>query len=236
MAGNGCSRRGGDVLSRCVSAVAIVSVAAVCAGYLWFERHQVQRAARVRFLERRRCGAMRWCAPGPAASTAEVLERRIEDAVRCADVALAYYERLFPQGAPRESPFQLRRARVDAAQRRFAAAATGLQGAVSDWLEDLEVRQPDDQSCLAVGRVQAWLLDHPVPTRFPVGPDAGTAEATVDVLENALANLRRRRVAAPGAGPFRGLGHCAALGQDVTTPSVTVPLRHADGSRAAASP
>jgi hypothetical protein len=223
----GWQRRPLDVPSTCVSAVAIVSVAAVCAGYLCVERHQVRRAAQARFLERRRSGVLRWCEPGVSGELAasRTLERDIESVVRTADFAWSYYDRLFLCGAPGESPFQLRRARVDAAQRRFSAAARRLERAASSWLALAESEPSvDAQSRLAVTRMQSWLRDQPVPTRFPVGESADSLHATVDVLENALANLRQRRGRDLGADPFR---HGEAR-QDVIDRAPPVPPRQAD--------
>gem|GEM_PF-2458411 len=220
-----------------MSAVAIVSVAAVCAGYLWLERHQVRRAARARFLERRRQGALRWCEPGFSSEcpAARALESSIDDAVRCADVAWSYYDRLFLAGSPGESPFQLRRGRVDTAQRRFAEATARLEAAAADWLAVCEHDSAvGAQSKIAVQRMQAWLAEHPVPDRFPVGEGAGSVRTAVDVLENALANLRQRRVDGARTDPFRHVAGAGASRQDVTRTALRVPARH--GSPASYSP
>ena len=160
------------------------------------------------------------------------LERHIEDAVLHADVAWSYYDRLFLRGAPGESPFQLRRARVDAAQRCFAVAAARLEQEAAAWLDRCASdRSVDDQSKLAVGRMQQWLHEHPVSARFPVGTEAGSVNATVDVLENALANLRQRRVQGSGVDPFRR----GSEGQDVTNSGSPMPSRHVTAARYHAS-
>ncbi|MBV1860850.1 MAG: hypothetical protein KUG77_20715 [Nannocystaceae bacterium] len=213
-----------------MSGVAIVSVAAVYAGYLWFERHQVRRFARVRTLQRRQRGVLRWCEPAfiLADPASQLLERHIEDAVRCADFAWSYHRRLFQRGAG-ESPFQLRRTRVDAAQRRFARASERLERQATAWLASAESETgPDEQSRLAVVRMHTLLCEHPASKRYPVGDDHMVA-ATVDVLENALANLRQRRTRGV-ADPFRGVADGVA-GQDVTPRSTDVPQRHVGGSR-----
>lgn len=218
-----------------MSGIAIVSVAGVCAGYLWFERHQVRRAARARTLERRQLGVLRWCEPTPVLDqpVSKLLERRIEDAVRSADFAWSYHQRLFLRGASGESPFQLRRARVDGAQRRFAQAAECLDLQAVAWLTLAESDPAiDEQSKLAVARMHGWLGEHPVSKRFPVGDDQ-VVVATVDVLENALANLRQRRMRGSGTDPFRQ-GVDAAAGQDVTLGRKPVPLRHVSASTFAA--
>lgn len=210
-----------------VSGVAIVSVAAVCAGYLWLERHQVRRAAKVRGRERRQLGVLRWSEPDPdlGRPASNLLERRIEDAVRCADFACAYHQRLFLRGADGESPFQLRRARVDAAQRRFAQASERLEHEAAAWLSSAESDPAiDEQAKLAVARMHGWLGEHPVSGRFPIGNDQPIA-ATVDVFENVLANLRQRRGRGLGADPFRHAVDGAAR-QDVTSMSEPVPPRH----------
>lgn len=219
-----------DVPSSSVSAVAIVSVAAVCAGFLWVERHQVRRAAQARFLERRRCGALRWCEPDVSSElvASRALERDIEAVVRSADFAWSYYDRLFLCGPPGESPFQLRRARVDAAQRRFAAASRRLERAAASWLA-LAESEPDldAQAKLAVGRMHAWLAEQPIPSRFPAGDEVSSLHATVDVLENALANLRQRRARDPAADPFR----TDAPRQDVIAGGPFVSARQAEPLR-----
>lgn len=217
-----------------MSAVAIVSVAAVCAGFLWVERHQVRRAAQARFLERRRSGVLRWCEPGvpEELASSKSLERDIEAVVRSADFAWSYYDRLFLCGAPGESPFQLRRARIDAAQRRFASASRRLERAAASWLAIAESESGvDEQAKLAVGRMHAWLTEQPTPTRFPVGSSADSVHATVDVLENALANLRQRRGGDLGADPFRGSVGGPGGGsarQDVIDPRPVVSPRQSD--------
>ncbi len=210
--------------------MAIVSVAAVCAGYLWLERHQVRRAARVRGEQRRHVGVLRSCEPGVAADppASKSLERCIEDAVRSADFACAYHQRLFLRGASGESPFQLRRARVDAAQRRFAQASLRLEEQAGQWLSSAESDPSiDAQAKLAVARMHDWLGEHPVSKRFPVGDDQPVT-ASVDVFENALANLRQRRGRGSGADPFRHAVGAAAR-QDVTPTSERVPPRHDAG-------
>ena len=155
----------------------------------------------------------------------KLLERRIERAVAHADVAWSYYDRLFLSGAAGESPFQFRRSRVDAAQRRFAAAAARLEREAASWLSISEFDPAiDDQSKLAVRRMQQWLDEHPVPARFPVGAEAGSVNATLDVLENALANLRQRRMQGASADPFRRVSE--RVGQDVTRHRLGVSRRH----------
>lgn len=155
----------------------------------------------------------------------ELLERRVEGAVRSADFAWSYHQRLFLQGAPRESPFQLRRARVDGAQRRFAQAAERLELQTVAWLTRAETDPTiDDQSKLAVARMHDWLVEHPVSKRFPVGNDQPVL-ATIDVFENVLANLRQRRTRGSGADPFRH-GADTAARQDVTSGGKPVPPRH----------
>ena len=195
---------------------------------MWLERHQVRRAAKTRTLERRHLGSLRQREPESASKVPSVkaLERRIEEAVGSADFACAYHHRLFERGASRESPFQLRRARVDAAQRRFAQASTRLEAEAEAWLGVAELdASVDEQSRLAVGRMCRWLAEHPVSKRFPVGDDQAVI-ATVDVLENALANLRQRRMQGWAEDPFRGVVDAAAR-QDVTPASAPVTPRHA---------
>lgn len=214
-----------------MSGVAIVSVAAVCAGYIWLERHQVRRAAKVQMRERRRVGVLRWCEPAPVVGqpASAALEAGIEGAIRAADFACAYHQRLFSSDAARESPFQLRRARVDAAQRRFFEAAARLGDLTAQWLSSTDADPAvDEQARLAVARMREWLDEHPVTKSFPVGVDQPMA-ATVGVFENVLANLRQRRMRISGADPFRH-GVEAAVRQDVTVAPGRVPPRHVRAS------
>ena len=175
---------------------------------------------------------LRWCEPSgvQALPASKLLERRIERAVACADVAWSYYDRLFLCGAEGESPFQFRSSRVDAAQRRFAVAAARLEREAAGWLSvsdsDLSI---DDQSKLAIRRMQQWLSEHPVPARFPVGDEAGSMNVTIDMLENALANLRQRRMQGASADPFRQ--DSARVGQDVTSQRLDVSRRHVSTAR-----
>lgn len=164
-------------------------------------------------------------------SASQLLERRIEDAVRSADFACSYHQRLFVQGAPRESPFQLRRARVDAAQRRFAQASERVELQTAAWLSSAEFDPTiDEQSKLAVARMHDWLAEHPVSKRFPVGEDQAVL-ATIDVFENVLANLRQRRVRGSGADPFRhGADVHSVARQDVISGSKAVTARHVGAS------
>ncbi len=158
-----------------------------------------------------------------------VLERDIEATVLAADIAWSFHERLFVQGSPGESPFQLRRGRVDRAQRRFAEAAQRLQARAQSWLSE-HADGVDDQSRLAVGRMIDRLQSHPVSPRFPVREGAGTLEATVDVLENVLANLRQRRAQGVAADPFRRV----SARQDVIDRADPLPSRHPASHAAAA--
>ncbi len=158
-----------------------------------------------------------------------LLERRIEEAVRSADFACSYHDRLFLRGAPGESPFQLRRARVDAAQRRFAIASERLESQAAAWLSAADSDAAiDEQAKLAVARMHSWLGEHPTSKRFPVG-DAQALAASVDVFENVLANLRQRRIRGSRTDPFRNAMDAAAR-QDVTAASELVPPRHATAS------
>lgn len=226
-----CRHEGDAVPSQSVSGVAIVSVAAVCAGYIWLERHQVRRVAKSRMIERRQVGVLRWCEPAPVIGrpASAALERGIEHAIRAADFACAYHERLFVAGAARESPFQLRRARVDAAHRRFAQAAERVEDLGSAWLSSAQPDPTtDEQSKLAVTRMLQWLLEHPVAEAFPVGDEQPVA-ATVGVFENVLANLRQRRMPVSGEDPFRHRLDSSPR-QDVTAGPGLVPPRHVSAS------
>lgn len=182
-------------------------------------------------MERRRRGVLRWCEPAPVhdCKASGVLEREIEATVLAADIAWSFHERLFVNGSAGESPFQFRRSRVDRAQHRFAEASLRLQARAQAWLSEHE-DGVDEQARLAVGRMIARLQSHPVSPRFPVREGAGTGEATVDVLENVLANLRQRRARGVTADPFRRV----SARQDVIHAPRPLPSRHPAGHVAAA--
>lgn len=194
-----------------MSAVAIVSVAAVCAGYLWLERHQVGRAASARAEVRRKTGALRWVDGQPSATQGESrrLIARLEAAVSAADQTWAYYERLFLRGASGESPFQLRRARVDRAQRRFADATARVEREAAAWLESRGSN--GGQAEVAVRRVQQWLSAHPIEPRFSA--DDLSLDAAIDTLENALANLHHDHETSAHDHPFRGSSRQDVIGE-----------------------
>jgi hypothetical protein len=155
------------------------------------------------------------------AAPADRLQRRLVETVAAADEVWSYNERLLVRGAPRESPFQLRRARVDGAQRRFAVAAAKLEREAAAWADGCDTDTVGAQCKLAVARMQRWFLEHPVPERFPLHGGIEALDTTVDLLENALANLQRRSGASREESPFR-----RAPRQDVTRLDPPVSSRH----------
>ncbi|MEM6293566.1 MAG: hypothetical protein AAGA54_19995 [Myxococcota bacterium] len=175
-------------------------------------------------MTRRQQGVLRWVEPGPvlALPASSTLERDIERTVRAADVAWSYYDRLFTRGPTGESPFQVRRARLDAAQRRFRAAAAVMHRSAAAWLANVEHDESVDvQSKVAVRRVSEWFDARLVPTRWPDRDGIDLVEGTVDVLENALANLRRRRAGSVEPHPYRR----SFQRQDVTGGHGSLPTR-----------
>lgn len=173
-----------------VSAIAIVSVAAVCAGYLCFEGYQIRRLAFERARARARTTGPRSHASSSEAAT-RTLERCLLVAVQAADTVWAYNERLFVRGPAGESPFRLRRARVDRAQQRFVQACGALSTTAERWLaSDPERGHEDPRAALAVQRVHESLCAQEIPRHWHAY-DQAQLDAVVDLAENALSNLRR---------------------------------------------
>ncbi len=179
-----------------VSAVAIASIAAACASMIWYERWQVRRAAVRRCKLRRSRGVIDWTSLAAAgAPGAEPLTKALERAVLAGDEVCAYERRLFGRGDG-ESPFRLRRRRVDAAQGRFDVALQRVRLAAQQWIE-VENPASDTQQRFAIARL-AERLD---------GDGGRELDPTIGVLEAALSNLYRSAASPSTFGPFRTPGH-----------------------------
>lgn len=195
----------------CVSAIAIVSVAAVCAGYLCFEGYQIRRLAQVRARRRHEGAASPWLRATHATAgdvSSRKLERCLLVAVEAADVVWAYNERLFVRGPSGESPFQLRRGRVDRAQQRYVQACDAVTNSARAWLADRDEAnkandaEADPRIVWAVQRMAEELEASAIPQHWHAY-DPGHLESTIDLAENALFNLRRGEHDGAQPHPFR---------------------------------
>jgi hypothetical protein len=186
-----------------VTFIAIASVAAICAGLVWYERRLVHRAARERAAARReRRPWDDWDDCVPVDRPTRRLVGAIRTAVFAGDVAVAHRDRLAPKIAQGESPFQFRRSRVDASIGRYGSAVDVVMELADDWLHRAGPSERPPAQRFLVERMITLLEEG----RAPPGSSAGAAstiEGIIDVLENALAILHRT----PGYGgrvhPFR---------------------------------
>jgi hypothetical protein len=187
-----------------VSAVAVLSVAAVCAGAVYFERWRVKKAAKLRSQvrrQRRPWDAWAVDAPPPVPE-ARPLARAIEKAVLAGDMAFAYRDRLDPGMARGESPFQFRRGRIEASVRRYEVAVDRLTHMAGGWLTGDDDASPISGQCRAA--VARMLEDLERGGRAaPSLANMEVIDATLDVLENAFANLVFMGAAGPRSHPFR---------------------------------
>jgi hypothetical protein len=190
-----------------VTFLAVLSVAAVCASFVWYERRLVSRLALQRCaLRRQRRAWDRW--DDLCMSTDRPTRRlagALETAIFAGDSAFAYRDRLEPGMARGESPFQFRRSRIDASVRRYDRAVDTVTTEAGRWLEAVGGCEDDPQTAASIGRLVEVLGTHRAPADATAHPadDMARIDVTVDALENALANLRRARVAPRSAHPFR---------------------------------
>jgi hypothetical protein len=107
-----------------VSAVVIGGFAAVCVGVIWYERWQVRRSAVRRGLERRAHQPWReWALRQPPTDpTMRHLAASVGRAIVAADVAWSYRDLYDRTRGTHESPFELRRGRMEASAHRYAAS------------------------------------------------------------------------------------------------------------------
>lgn len=166
---------------------------------IWYERWQVRRAAVRRCELRRSTGVIDWTtlAAGDVPN-AKRLTKALERAVLAGDEVCAYEHRLFGRGDG-ESPFRLRRRRVDAAQGRFGAALDQVQLAARNWIE-AEASVCTAQQHFAIARLADQLEGDDARTQAGLDP-------TIGLLEAALSNLYRSAASPSTFGPFRTPGH-----------------------------
>lgn len=185
-----------------MSAVGVACIAVVMAGVVWYERYVVHRSARRRAGVRRQLrmwSAVELRIPDDAPSLE--LAASIERAVFAGDLAAAYEARWCEESKRGESPFQLKRGRMEAATQRFTRALDVVAEQAIAWLE--HVREPEPwhrQRWRSVETLAEHLVER---SREGVLSDLVCVDATIDVLENALVNLCAHRSVRFDPHPFR---------------------------------
>jgi hypothetical protein len=186
-----------------VSAVVIAGFAAVCVGVIWYERWQVRREAVRRGWQRRMQQPWRdWAAsPRPTDVTTRHLASSLERAVIEADVAWSYRDLYERTRSEHESPFQLRRGRMETSALRYAATLERAVRAARRFIDERPSPGADRHRRDVVERLIDFLEPR---TASAGGRDSLQAlEVDVDVIETALAHLHDVRIRPPLEDPFR---------------------------------
>jgi hypothetical protein len=185
-----------------VSAVGVACIAVVMAGVVWYERFVVVRLARRRTTERR---LVRLWASADLRVPEDVGSRRlaaaIERAVVAGDLAASYEARWREEAKRGESPFQLKRSRMEAATLRYTQLLDTVAGHATGWLD--KTREPEPwhrQRWRSIEKLAEHLVTR---SREGVLSDLAGLDATIDLLENALVNLCAHRSVAIDPHPFR---------------------------------
>lgn len=195
-----------------MSAVAVVTIALVCTGVLYFERRCVLRDVEVRARDRwdrtvARASARSW-APllrdvgSRVGSGADPVGSALTRAIHAGDLAVAYQRRFTARYRGWETPFEFKRARVHAAFERFEEAVADAAASARGWLDDhaetartLPCRRALEDVC-SLTRARYTSRDPGVLAQF---------ENHIGLLENArLLLLRWTLVPAVDTDPFRG--------------------------------
>jgi hypothetical protein len=125
----------------------------------------------------------------------------IERAVYAGDLAASYESRWREEAKRGESPFQLKRVRMEAATIRFSATLDTVVDHATAWLDDVHEPEPWlRQRARSIENLVDHLAARP---RDGVLSDLACLDATIDALENALANLCAQRSGVFDAHPFR---------------------------------
>ena len=129
------------------------------------------------------------------------LAASIERAVFAGDLAAAYEARWCEEAKRGESPFQLKRGRMESATQRYTAALDLVSTQAVAWLDDARDPGPwHRQLSRAIESLAEHLQARP---REGVLSDLVCLDATIDVLENALVNLCAHRSMRIDPHPFR---------------------------------
>lgn len=197
-----------------MSVIAVLGIAAFCAGAVYCEHWLIHREARRRGRERRRRWVLGDVTAWPAARDVEgtrPLVTALERAVFAADVAWSYRARFEGPLRRCESPFELRRGRMEAQVDRCCLELGRALTSARDWLADPgRVHDPRRRYAIErlVASLQAWPLgDEPgrrdASVRAHPDPLLPQLELTIDVLESALVSLSPRHSARGVEHPFR---------------------------------
>jgi hypothetical protein len=185
-----------------VSAVVIAGFAAVCVGVIWYERWQVRRGALRRGLDRRARHPWRdWATRHPPTDpSTRHLTTSLERAVVAADVAWSYRELYDRTRGAHESPFELRRGRMEASTLRYTRSLElVLEGARR--LVDAHTGPGADTHRRDVLERLIDALERRASARRPATLRA--IELDVDALETTLVHLHDDRARPAVEDPFR---------------------------------
>lgn len=170
-----------------MSAVAVVSIALVCTGVLYYERWLVTRDARARARERWQRVDLLDPDYGRHLRTLplEPLARIIDAAVWAADLAAAYQRRFDATFRGRETPFEFKRGRVRSAFDHFETMRKAVAQAAEQWLEEHAERR-DAHAAHRDVIARVLELGH-----VQTSGSLATMETSIAVLENARRSLYR---------------------------------------------
>lgn len=173
----------------------------MCVGAIWYERWQVRRCAVRRGLERRAQQAWRDWAPRslPVDIPTRRLATSLERAVIAADVAWSYRDLYDRTRGEHESPFELRRGRMEASALRYASALERVVQTAHRFIDEptgADVHRRD-----VIERLVDFLEPRITSARPP--DTLRTLELDVDVLEAALAHIHDQRFRPAPEDPFR---------------------------------
>lgn len=198
-----------------VSIVAMVGIAAVCAAVIGYERWQVRFEAKRRRADRRARRTVSWSTapwhrpwwsgPGIESESDPWLDEattrlcsELERAVLVGDEAFVYRRRFEARRDVSESPFQIRRGKMASAVARYSHALQRVHRLAHAWLQEKSLGADDHRRRHAVTTM--------VDTLVARGGEAMSFEgiaATLDLMENTLANLMLSQRARATAHPFR---------------------------------
>jgi hypothetical protein len=185
-----------------MSAVGVACIAFVMAGVVWYERFTVMRLARRRSNDRRQLRL--WASAElrvPDDDRSRRLAASIERAVSAADLAASFEARWREEAKRGESPFQLKRGRMEAATLRYTAALDTVAGHAAAWLE--HVHEPEPWHRQRWRSIESLAEQLAARSRDGVLSDLACLDATIDALENALINLCAYRSVTIDTHPFR---------------------------------
>ena len=187
-----------------MSAVVIAGFAAVCVGVVWYERWQVRRRAVRRGWQRRLQHPWRdWATwPRPTDVPTRHLATSLEQAVIEADVAWSYRDLFDRTRSEHESPFELRRGRMEASASRYTATL-GRVLQTARLFVDERPSSSDGHRRDIVTRLIDFFEPRERPRPAPRGYTRQDLDVDIEVLESTLVHLHDQRSRAPLEDPFR---------------------------------